>query len=277
MSTDIAERLGGLITEGHAQGRLRRTAPTRDIWSSVFDCGGGTEDLYLSLALVHRDLTRLRRQLTYADEGLLKRREKTIDRIAEAFTSESLDQPWNHTRRLLDDSTLLALEAFSAALDGRFGERVLADEQVDSAEDLLRQWRSFLGEQSLDPNIADFLLDALDELRLALRRMSRFGPEEFIRQADHFMAQLGRITSLSPDPSAMKKVLKGVGVAVASVSAAVTLGLGVVDLDSKTLQVLPWGESTDATVVTCLTDARPIPAQVYPTQERIAIPGPSQQ
>lgn len=236
-ATNAAARLDSLIDTAQQYGTTRPTSPALEVWLGAMGVGGtNPHTAFQLIASVHRTIERMREQMAIANPKLLAECGPELGAITQAFTMAYLEDSWNNTRRLLGSRVHLSVKAFSAALDGRFDEGQFDQRQVDYAISLLHELSERTKSEHLAEEIESFLLRSIDQLLEALHRMHLFGAEEFTRFADHVVADLGRaLASGRLTDSLLRRTIKMAGVTIASISAAATMGLGVVDLDQKTI------------------------------------------
>ena len=265
-TTNVATRLVLLLDEAQQYGAANMTAPAIEVWSAALVArNSAPEDVLGVLAAVHHNINRVQDQLRLVDPDLLRESADDLSILVDALSMRRLEEPWNNTRRLLSDRVRLTLRACAAALDGRYDEPRLAEAQIGYADSLLASFIDQIDQEALPDRVKLFLTQSVEQLRIALRRMRTLGPDEFCKASDHLVANIGRalVSNESADPT-LRRVLKRLGITVASMSMAVTMGLGIIDLDQKTVNLLPWGDQVDETIVKCIIDVPEQPRDDLP-------------
>jgi hypothetical protein len=250
------------------------TMPALDVWIKAFDLTQPEpQEVFTALAATHRNIERLKQQMSLANPRLLAEFENELGALGDAFSMRRLDNPWNNTRQLLNDKVRLSLKACAAALEGRFDEFVPSTVQLSAADRLFEEFLSQVVSEDLPGHIRAFLIRSIRELRAALRDMETLGSDRFTAVADHLIGELGRGLAATPnEQSKARSFAKQLGVIVASVSAAVTIALGVVAIDQETLNLLSWGDRIDPVIVRCVVEPEglshpPVQAIAAPTDD----------
>jgi hypothetical protein len=230
--------------------------PALNVWIKAFGLTQpNPQELFTTLAATHRNIERLKQQMILANPELLAECENELGALEDAFSMRRLDSPWNNTRQLLNDKVRLSLKAFAAALEGRFDELVPSTTQVSAADRLLAEFLNQVVSEDLPRHVKSFLIQSIRELRAALRDIETLGLNRFTAVADHLIGKLARsLAAASNEQPRVRSIAKRLGVTVASISAAVTIGLGVVTIDQETLNLLPWGDSVDPVIVRCVVE-----------------------
>ena len=141
----------------------------RFIWANLFEVDskdtGHILEVYLELLkLVRTSKEAIREIPTLNNEVTMKH----FDRLELAFSTNSFEHQWANFDQFLDPATMTALEIFADTLSNLAGEKLIDKGEIEKllneVETLLRSVR----EDDIPNELKIFLVEKLEEIRLAL-------------------------------------------------------------------------------------------------------------
>jgi hypothetical protein len=271
---NAAERLAGLLSRAREIGERSPTAQSQQIWSEVLGPQQDTAAFLQAIAEADKVIDETLLQVSFVDSQLIDSIGPPLIALHDLFTLESLVKPWRSASRRLGEESDLALRVCRNTLSGRIGERQLTKEQIAFIRSKLEELRVECT-TDLPPALLSYLVQSIDEIELALDRYWLLGPQYLSRVTDGVVGTVAREFARRPDaPKEQVRLTKRLGAIAGALATAVTLSLGVVQLDQATIQLLPWGDGPNAQVVECVIQMAQAPPSILAQGESRSIQPP---
>jgi hypothetical protein len=269
---NAADRLSTLLSRAKEAGQSRHTARALDIWASALG-QQPTAGASLLQAIADADhvVDEVVLQLSFVDHQLLENAGTRLTSLHTAFTFEWLLKPWHSTISQFGNDFDLALSVCLSTLRGRIAERPLTQEQIDFIFAKLEALRSEFTDD-LPAALIAYLNSSIDQLELVLNRYWLLGPDYLAKVADSIVGVVGREVARRPHaPAHQVRLLKRLGSIAAGLATAITISLGVIQIDQATINELPWVRP-DQEITQCILELPDPGVQIIPAQ--IQLPSP---
>jgi hypothetical protein len=250
--TNAAERLTSLIDRAKTTGERNSTAYASEVWGDALGQHPRTATFLRAVAEADHVVDDVLRQVALVDVQLLDTVRPQLSALHDVFSLDYLEKPWRTTVRVFGNEFNLALEVCRSTLNNRILERPLTRSQIDLIRTKLEELRAELDDM-LPRSLLVYLIQSIDEIEAALDRYWLLGPEHLARAADSIVGTVSREVARHPNvPAQHVGPLKRLGAIAGGLATAVTISLGLVQLDQATLHALPWGDQPDVQIVKCV-------------------------
>lgn len=249
---NAAERLINLLESARAYDRINPTAPTYIVWANALRESPSSPSFLATIAATDQVVVELSHQIKAVDPQVIPTIAPHIDTLHTALKYEALAQPWRTTTRSMGKDFDLALQFCKSTLDNRIHQRDLARDQIDFIREKLEDLRK--DSVSLEPpTLAAYIVQSINDIEAALDRYWFLGPSHLAKISDSIVGTVGREISRHPAaPSNHVTLLKRLGAIASALATAVTLSLGVVQLDQATINALPWDGHQNTQIIECI-------------------------
>lgn len=157
---------------------LPQDSPVVHGWAQILGISNNNVESVLpemtGVFTLYQEVTQTTEKLKTQQRAIILR---YLPRIGQALYQLHWGNPWNHVRQYLDEATMVALESAAHAFEEEgFAEVELEEDSISS---LLRETEELISQvmnsNELSSDLKAFLIDQLEQIRLALLRYKLYG------------------------------------------------------------------------------------------------------
>jgi len=216
--------------------------PSRNAWANVFDVNPQDTGLILQMMadLIHL-VTETKASIERLDDVDHEIYLKPFRKIERFLSQVSLDNPWEHWQRQIDEPTLYGLQFAADKLSRISGSTTISEEDIDSIRNELEQFVNSVLKSDLPQGLKALFLRNLESIRHALLVYRIKGVDGLENELQRAIGALMLNRSEIPpagDKSELRKFWERFFVFIDRINKAVTFTRGAHELTTSAAQVI---------------------------------------